>query len=147
MTSSRLCIGALTLTAMATSLAGAEADCVTHPKRVAACRGVHGRLALWNGAPSERIWVVGTKRMLGVTGRSERSLPSYLQEQLTWDVNIYGDFWVCPLFDPPRAGHMEFVCVHSWRNLVVEATSSSSEGARVRRISPGPAPRWPTEPR
>jgi hypothetical protein len=117
----------------------AEPTCARHPSRVGECRGVHGRLSLANGNPSERIWPVGTTRILGVTGRFEQSLPQYLREVVTWDVNLYGDFWVCPLFDRPRPGHMEFVCVHSWRNLVKEDRTTHS----VTRIPMGPAPEWP----
>jgi hypothetical protein len=33
---------------------------------VAKCFVVHGRLSFYNGAPSARIWKIGTKRILGV---------------------------------------------------------------------------------
>jgi hypothetical protein len=41
------------------------------------CRTVHGRMELWNGAPSVRIWVVGPKRVLGVVHKqaSFKDLP------------------------------------------------------------------------
>jgi hypothetical protein len=140
---SRLCAAALLQATVATSVSAAETDCTKNPNRVAPCRAVHGRLSLWNGSPPERIWVVGTRRILGVTGRSEGSLPPYLQKQLNWDGDIYGDFWVCPLFDPPKPGHMEFVCVHSWRNLILEDTVSDGANPRIKRIPAGPAPKWP----
>ena len=30
------------------------------------CFEIHGRLSLYNGTPSVRLWPVGTKRLLGV---------------------------------------------------------------------------------
>jgi hypothetical protein len=132
--------------ALAASTAEAEAKtrCIRHQDRVGPCRTVHGRVFFANGAPSERIWVVGTKRILGVTGRMEESLPPYLRQQLTWDRNLYGDYLVCPLFDPPQDGRMEFVCVHTWRNLVLE--DISGDRPVVRRVGSGPAPEWPLSP-
>ena len=36
------------------------------PENVASCYWTHGRLNFANGAPSYRIWKIGTKRILGV---------------------------------------------------------------------------------
>ena len=36
-----------------------------------ACHTVHGRMDLWNGAPTVRIWVIGTHRLLGVAQHKE----------------------------------------------------------------------------
>jgi hypothetical protein len=92
------------------------------------CRTVHGRMELWNGAPSVRIWVVGTKRVLGVAQQeaSFKDLPFAVRQIWTgadadkdWATAIYGDFEVCPLA-AERAGHMQAVrlidATHlSWR--------------------------------
>jgi hypothetical protein len=88
------------------------------------CFEVHGRLSLWNGAPSLRLWPVGTRRALGViadrTGDPDRdfaSLPADVQHLLTGDQTaVWGDYVVCPL-TRPRPGRMQFVCIASARRL------------------------------
>jgi hypothetical protein len=68
------------------------------------CRTVHGRMDLWNGAPTVRIWVVGAHRVLGVEQLSESfdDLPPAVRAVWTgkdtdadWATAIYGDFRVC----------------------------------------------------
>jgi hypothetical protein len=125
-------------------LGAAEPTCIDHPKRVGECRAVHGRLSYWNGTPTPRIWPVGTKRMLGVTSGWEGSLPAGLEAILSPDINLYGDFWVCSLFDPPEEGVMESVCVHTWRNLVEEQRDlRTGRVGTVRRLPSGTRPKWP----
>ena len=75
------------------------------------CFLVHGRLSIWNGNPTFRIWPVGTKRMLGV--REEFELPSELDPYLGhFDDVVYADFNVCPL-TTSKPGVMQIVCVES----------------------------------
>jgi hypothetical protein len=77
---------------------------------------VHGRLSFWNGNPSRRIWIIGTKRMLGV--REETPLPENIDKLLVkFDDEIYGDFVVCPL-TKSKKGSMQIVCVQSANNLI-----------------------------
>jgi len=79
------------------------------------CFVVHGRLSVWNGNPTFRIWPVGTRRMLGV--RNEFELPSELDPYLGYfDDVVYADFKVCPL-TPPKEGVMQIVCVESAANI------------------------------
>lgn len=134
----------LAILTVALPLRAAEPACIDHPKRVGECRAVHGRLSYWNGAPTPRIWPVGTKRMLGVTSEWDGSLPAGLEAVMSPDINLYGDFWVCTLFDPPADGVMERVCVYSWRNLVEEQRHMQTQrvGA-VRKVAAAGAPRWP----
>src|SRR5579872_4874372 len=40
--------------------------CEGRAEIVGACFEVRGRLSFWNGAPSARIWRVGTRRVLGI---------------------------------------------------------------------------------
>ncbi len=80
---------------------------------------VRGRLSLSNGNPSVRIWIVGTKRILGVRGDEKPDLPTPLPKMLKWDVDIFGDFTVCPM-TKYRPGHMQMVCIKSADNLVVK---------------------------
>jgi hypothetical protein len=98
----------------AKAVEGPYQTCASDPGLIGACRVVHGRLSIYNGGPSTRIWVVGSKRMLGV--------PSEVVPQSVWrgstiDNDAFGDFRVCPL-ERQKPGHMQFVCIDSARNVI-----------------------------
>jgi len=69
------------------------------------CFTVRGRLEIWNGTPSVRIWPVGTRRMLGVVTASGSPdggplMPPPVQaliDQAPDQGAVYGDYRVCPL--------------------------------------------------
>ena len=42
-------------------------SCKDHPMVSGPCFKVRGRMAFYNGAPSLRIWPVGTERILGIS--------------------------------------------------------------------------------
>ena len=97
-------------------------SCASQPGLVAPCFEVRGRLSFWNGAPSARIWRVGTKRMLGV--HLDR-LPPALEVEMDrfdprqrFDTEAWANFTVCP-FTPSVPGRMQFVCIESWRRLAM----------------------------
>jgi hypothetical protein len=83
---------------------------------------VHGRLSVYNGTPSCRIWIVGTNRILGVReAEKECPIPADLFQILKEDLNdrlIYADFVVSPLPEY-REGVMQIVIVESAENVVV----------------------------
>ena len=84
-------------------------SCRKDPRVVAACYTVHGRLNNWNGNPTRRIWIVGTKRMLGLRDGTE--LPGVLDKPLSdFDHEVYGDFEFCP-FTPQKSGVMQVGCL------------------------------------
>jgi hypothetical protein len=91
--------------------------CKKDPDIVTACFTVHGRLSLWNGTPSLRIWRIGTNRILGVTTETTPENVSRLWE--SDDTEIYGDFEVCP-FTKDRAGEMQMVCIESASRLLAK---------------------------
>ncbi len=124
-----LVLGAILLASL--SLAESERSCTANPYQVAPCFTVHGRLTVYVGSPSARIWRIGTKRILGVSERygQVRQMPQSLEEKLKPDVAIDGDFEVCP-FTKDRPGEMQLVCIESASNLVVKRTND-----------PGPIPR------
>ena len=62
---------------------------------------------------SARIWPVGTKRLLGI--RHDVLPPSLRAEIASFDTELFADFRVCP-FTKSEPGHMQFVCIESWRN-------------------------------
>jgi hypothetical protein len=87
------------------------------------CSWVHGRMTAGNGAPSTRIWPVGTHRMLGVVNPGDPDIdsgdmPDKVLNLLTreHDFTVWGDFYVCPV-TPDRAGWMRFVVVKDARRL------------------------------
>jgi hypothetical protein len=97
--------------------------CREHPDVKPPCFKVHGRLSAWLGTPTFRIWVIGTNRILGVSdGRFRRpdypQFPANVDSKVAWDVNIFGDFVVCP-FEDDKPGVMRLVCVDSATSLVV----------------------------
>ena len=101
----------------------AQRACSKQPLLVGPCFNVHGRLALYNGNPTARIWKVGTHRLLGVSeSRCQRPecsrMPKELENSLSWENVIFGDFLVCP-FTESKPGHMQFVCIESVKNPVV----------------------------
>ena len=91
---------------------------LTSAKTAEACYQVRGRLSYWNGAPSTRIWVVGTHRLLGVRDE-DAELPANVNKLLTghFGDEVYGDYLVCP-FTLYRAGQMQIVQVKSATHLV-----------------------------
>ena len=98
-----------------------DKSCRQHPQLVGKCFTVHGRLSVYNGAPAMRIWKLGTKRMLGISEQrfavqGFRNLPETIQNQINQDVEIFGDFVVCP-FTRPKAGEMQMVCVEEGKSL------------------------------
>jgi hypothetical protein len=75
----------------------------------------------WNGAPSVRIWRIGTHRILGVSeGRFALAgfcnLPRWLRDTLDARKAIIADFQVCP-FTRSEAGVMQLVCVDTAYNV------------------------------
>jgi len=101
-------------------------SCRDRTDLVGRCFTVHGRLSVYNGNPSIRLWRIGTKRMLGVRDPEEVSgggpglptIPDYIREKLNFDKNVYGDFMVCPL-TRSEPGRMQIICIESGKNLIV----------------------------
>src|ERR1017187_1862506 len=81
---------------------------------------VHGRLCYYNGTPSARIWIVGTKRVLGInqTGDEVPSMPHALHDLMSWDREVFADFIVEPL-TPYEHGVMQTVRIVSASKIVV----------------------------
>ncbi|MGZ3404624.1 MAG: hypothetical protein ACXWKR_07260 [Phenylobacterium sp.] len=84
------------------------------------CRVVHGRMAIYNGTFSFRIWAIGTHRMLRVVDEAldnfgdvgrlppelARALDPY-RENL-WGHDVFADFKVCDVTES-RPGVMQTV--------------------------------------
>ena len=96
-------------------------SCATDERLVAPCFTVHGRMSSWNGTPTYRIWVLGTKRVLGVSeGRFAPNgyelLPLEIPQPTSFDTEYFGDFTVCP-FEPEQPKKMRLVCVSAVNHL------------------------------
>jgi hypothetical protein len=94
-----------------------EPPCANRTDLVAACFRVEGYLRLYDGTPSARISVRGTKRILGVisyfTNNNETfAAPEELRKRASFDHSLQGAFLVCPI-TRPKAGEMQRVCVES----------------------------------
>jgi hypothetical protein len=100
-------------------------SCKRRPDVVGKCFNVHGRLSVYNGTPSIRLWPLGTKRLLGVIDPNdvantpgETILPVDIKNKLDWDKDVFGDFIVCPL-TRQQPGRMQTVCIESGKNLII----------------------------
>jgi hypothetical protein len=89
------------------------------------CFVVHGRLAIWNGNPSVRIWPVGSRRMIGVHDRQGQAeadslLPTEVRRLILGREDrtvVFGDYAVCPL-TRRRPGRMQIVFIERADHLV-----------------------------
>jgi hypothetical protein len=102
---------------------GGQNPCREHPQVNGPCFKVHGRIRVYNGTPSVRIWPVGTNRLLGVSEArfydpEYSNMPPDLSDLLTLDNEIFADFIVCP-FTPDEPGVMRLVCIDSASNIIV----------------------------
>jgi len=107
--------------------------CRCNPELVGACFTVHGRLSPSNGTPSLRIWIIGSKRILGVIPSEDEIVPPTLMAHLRFGTSIYGDFTVCP-FTESKPGEMQMVCIEEAKNLVVESYVEGEKNPRIYKI-------------
>src|SRR5438874_10185804 len=115
----------ITYSAIAESRLTQAHSCRTRPDVVGRCFRVHGRLSVYNGTPSIRLWPIGTRRLLGVLDPENISsepgpsiIPASILGQLDWDKFIFGDFLVCPL-TRSQPGRMQTICIQSGKHLLV----------------------------
>jgi hypothetical protein len=96
--------------------------CRAQPSLIGKCFNVNGRLSLYNGAPTIRLWRVGTKRMLGVSASYSTagysSIPAEIEDRLDWETEVWGDFLVCP-FTRQKPKEMQMICIESVKNVVI----------------------------
>ena len=100
-------------------------SCRARSDLVGQCFIVRGRLSVYNGTPSIRLWPIGTRRLLGVLDPENISsepgpsiIPASILGQLDWDKFIFGDFLVCPL-TRSQPGRMQTICIQSGKHLLV----------------------------
>jgi hypothetical protein len=83
---------------------------------------VHGRLSVYNGSGNLRIWIVGSKRMLYISGESTPALDrvnKFFGDGGGWfSRDVFADFTVEPLA-PDIKGHMRPVRVLAVKHVVI----------------------------
>ncbi len=84
--------------------------------RRGACFRVHGRLDVWNGSPSIRLWQIGTHHMLGVDPPESAIMPKVLLTQL-------------------EAGYSSTATTWSVRSNANGRSGRARSASRARRIS------------
>lgn len=117
------------------------------PENASVCYWTHGRLSVYQGgAPSYRLWKIGTRRKLGIFNGPSHfpptmeeydhipELPATLLKAyeadyrrmkkatgITWTIppSVFADFEVCPL-EPEKKGEMQAVCMESVKKIFVE---------------------------
>ncbi len=124
---------------------GRKIPCKT-PENASLCYWTRGRLGIYNGNPSDRIWKIGTRRILGVFNGPSHfpprndddfespELPANLERAYKIDYQrwkrskedmpyafpvIFADFEVCPL-EQEKKGEMQAVCVESAKSISVQ---------------------------
>ena len=89
-------------------------SCRAQPALIGKCFKVRGRLSLYNGAPTIRLWRAGTKRILGVSASYAQegylSIPAEIEKKLDWETELWGDYLVCP-FTQQQPGVMQMICI------------------------------------
>ncbi len=96
-----------------TSQTAAPPPCKNNPLLVGKCFLVHGRMRAYNGNPTFRIWPLGTKRLIGVTGAKPGQEPIMPQDLACgFDCDVFADFEVCP-FSVSTPGVMQRACIES----------------------------------
>ena len=109
---------ALLLVLLAAPLADPQ-PCKGNPGLVGKCFTVHGRMRAYNGNPTFRIWPIGTKRLIGVTGAKPGEEP-IMPENLAcgFDCDVVADFELCP-FSQSKPGVMQRTCIEAATKTVV----------------------------
>jgi hypothetical protein len=105
------------------------------PENAESCYWTHGRLSVYNGNPTFRLWKIGSRRLMGIysgprfgpfdPGLNEEDdleLPANLKRYDFTKVCVFGDFEVCPLA-PEKEGRMQPACIESDRKLVSEKSN------------------------
>jgi hypothetical protein len=128
----------LALISVASSMAGSAQNVKTRTvacktrENAKTCYWTHGRLGIYNGSPTFRLWKIGTHRLLGIysgpgagpfddglADEDDVELPANLMKHDFTRTSVFGDFEVCPLA-PEKEGRMQPTCIESAKNIVLE---------------------------
>ncbi|WP_265569027.1 hypothetical protein [Sphingomicrobium lutaoense] len=88
------------------------------------CYWVRGRMQMYNGSPSLRIWPRKTKRLLGVVSAKDEDeplalrVPPNIREHIGWGKAVWANYHVCPT-TAERPGWLRMVTVREARYVHV----------------------------
>ena len=109
--------------------------CKRNTQLVGDCYSIRGRVSFYNGNPSYRIWIIGTKRLLGLyehwgsgNTREWPIVPKNLSKLMNPYDEVFGNSVVCP-FTKYTPGWMQTVCIESASNLVF--VTRDKEGKKI----------------
>jgi hypothetical protein len=108
---------------LAAALAAAAPAVSGPPARAGECKWVHGRFNVWNGSSIQRIWVIGTRRLIALYDFDEQVLPEIrryeagIADYRGGEDGLFGDFFVCAR-ERSRPGRMQHVRLVRIRHLV-----------------------------
>jgi hypothetical protein len=104
--------------------AGDVPQCKGSPKVVGDCLTVYGKLSVYSGKPSIRIWPIGTKKLYGVEDTDGDPETVYLPPNLRKALEsspreLNGKYQMCPL-DVERDNRLTPVCLESASQLGID---------------------------
>ncbi|WP_445145058.1 hypothetical protein [Dyella sp. Tek66A03] len=102
------------------SVASAALACEEAPVSGGKCFTLRGRVSLYNGTPSMRIWPIGSKRLLGVVPAEHEDAPANIKGVVAFDRSAVADLEVCPVAKA-KQGEMQMVCIRSARDVKVQS--------------------------
>jgi hypothetical protein len=97
--------------------AAAASSTQAPPQRKGECHWVHGRFAVYNGSEVQRIWIVGTKRLVAIPDDYPdipRVIQSY-EKAGPFEDALFADLRICAL-ENSKPEHMQHVRVEDIRN-------------------------------
>lgn len=103
------------------------------PDNAPTCYWTRGRLGVYNGNPSFRVWRIGTTKIVGIHSGPDAQrhdpedgehpeFPANLErlvDQVVDGHRVFADFEICP-FAPERRGEMQFGCIESAKHIALE---------------------------
>ena len=103
------------------------------PENAASCYWTRGRLSIYNGNPSLRVWKIGTKHLLGIYSGPSTFPPRTSEDSESPELppnlenlggaldggEIFADFELCPL-RPEHPHQIQPACIESAKNIFVQ---------------------------
>jgi hypothetical protein len=102
------------------SVAGTVLGCEEAPVSGGKCFTLRGRVSLYNGTPSMRIWPIGSSRLLGVVPAEDEDAPANIKGVVTFEQSATADLEVCPVIKA-KQGEMQMVCIRSARDVKLKS--------------------------
>jgi hypothetical protein len=102
------------------SVAGTALACEEAPVSGGKCFTLRGRVSLYNGTPSMRIWPIGSNRLLGVVPAEAEDAPANIKGVVTFEQSATADLEVCPA-TKAKQGEMQMVCIRSARDVKLKS--------------------------